>query len=386
MSSLITEDELYRKWISEISKRFKNFQIKASVQVNTEMLLFYWSLGRDIDKLKAESRWGTGFIRTLSEDLHRELPDVRGFSRTNLFYIINFYKLYKELDFVPQAEGNSNQVIVPQVEGQSDHRSLQVQNSKADISPIFSIPWGHHKLIIDRCGKDLSKALFFVSETLKNGWSRALLLNFLDTDLYERSGKAITNFPYTLPSETSELAQEITRDPYNFDFLTLTKPFYEKELKDALMDNITRFLLELGTGFAFVGKEYRIKIGNSEQFIDMLFYNITLHCYVVIEVKITAFEPEHMGQIGTYISAVNGILRKEGDAQTIGLLICKTKDNVLAQYAVNSLSEPVGISEYQLNNLIPDNFKGTIPSVEEIEKELSDFNYDQNSSQFQSKR
>lgn len=376
MSNLIKEDELYRRWISEISKRFKNFQIKASVNVNREMLLFYWALGKDIDRLKAESRWGSGFIRTLSEDLQKELPDVKGFSRTNLFYIINFYKLYKDLDFVPQPEGQINTAIFPRAEGQSDNESIQIQNTKTDISLIFNIPWGHHKLIIDRCGKDLSKALFFVAETLKNGWSRALLLNFLDTDLYERSGKAITNFPYTLPPTTSELAQEITRDPYNFDFLTLTKPCYEKELKDALMDNLTRFLLELGTGFAFVGKEYRIKIGNTEQFIDMLFYNITLHCYVVIEVKITAFEPEHMGQIGTYVSAVNEILRKEGDAQTIGLLICKTKDNVLAQYAVNSLSEPVGISEYQLNNLIPDDFKGTIPSVEEIEQELSDFNFD----------
>ena len=174
--------------------------------------------------------------------------------------------------------------------------------------------------------------------------------------------------------ETSDLAQEITKDPYNFDFLSLTKTYYEKELKDALMNNLIRFLLELGTGFAFVGREYRLVIGETEQFIDMLFYNITLHCYVVVEVKVTAFQPEHMGQIGTYVSAVNGILRKEGDAPTIGLLICKTKDNVLAQYAVNSLSEPVGISEYQLNQLIPDNFKGSLPSIEEIEKELSNLN------------
>ena len=359
MSILLKEDETYRNWINDISSRFRRSQIKASVHVNQEMLLFYWSLGRDVSLLKAESRWGTGFINQLSQDLRNELPDVKGFSRTNLFYIIKFYNLYKDFAIVPQLEGQ-----LP----------TKINNDENDISPIFCIPWGHHKLIIDRCKDNVKKALFFVTETLQHGWSRAVLLNYLDTNLYERTGKAITNFSQTLPTETSDLAQEITKDPYNFDFLSLTKTYYEKELKDALMNNLIRFLLELGTGFAFVGREYRLVIGETEQFIDMLFYNITLHCYVVVEVKVTAFQPEHMGQIGTYVSAVNGILRKEGDAPTIGLLICKTKDNVLAQYAVNSLSEPVGISEYQLNQLIPDNFKGSLPSIEEIEKELSNLN------------
>ena len=197
-----------------------------------------------------------------------------------------------------------------------------------------------------------------------------MLLNFLDTDLYERQGKAVTNFASTLPPEQSELAQEITKDPYNFDFLTLTANYHEKELKDALMDNITKFLLELGKGFAFVGREYRLTVGKTEQFIDLLFYHIKLRSYVVIEVKVTDFEPGDIGQVSTYVAAVDGILRGEGDGQTIGLLICKTKDEVLAKYATAGVSLPIGISEYELSKLLPEEFKGTLPTIEEIESEL----------------
>jgi predicted nuclease of restriction endonuclease-like (RecB) superfamily len=193
-------------------------------------------------------------------------------------------------------------------------------------------------------------------------------MNFLDTNLYERQGKAVSNFTLTLPLPDSDLAQEITKDPYNFDFLTLTTEYKEKELKDALMGNIQKFLLELGKGFAFVSREYRLEVGNTEQFIDMLFYNIRLHCYIVVEVKIRDFDPRDMGQIGTYVSAVNGILKSDADAPTIGILICKSKDNILAKYAVDSTSEPVGISEYQLTALLEKNFKGTLPAIEDIEK------------------
>ena len=371
MSQLLKLDQEYKDWIADVSQRFRKSQIKASIHVNRELLAFYWTLGRDIVEMEAESRYGAKFIRNLSQDLQALLPDVKGFSRTNLFYIIRFYKLYSARAIVPQLEGQSNGAIVPQLGGQLDAANDPSASVGASAA-IFEIPWGHHKLIIDKCGADMEKALFFVQKTLENGWSRAVLLNFLDTDLYARQGKAVTNFQHTLPAPASDLAQEITRDPYHFDFLTLTAGYYEKELKEALMDNIARFLLELGTGFAFVGREYRLVVGETEQFIDMLFYNIRLHCYVVIEVKVTAFEPGFMGQIGTYVSAINGMLRKEGDAPTIGLLICKTKDNVLAQYAVNSSSEPIGISEYELSSLMPENFKGTLPSVEEIENELRD--------------
>lgn len=235
---------------------------------------------------------------------------------------------------------------------------------------ICSIPWGHQRYIMDRCDGDIDKALFFVKKTLDNGWSRAVLLNFLDTDLYERQGKAISNFKQNLPAIQSDLAMEMTKDPYNFDFIAIREKYNERELKDALVDNIQKFLLELGTGFAFVGREYRLQVGETEEFIDMLFYNIKLHCYVVIEVKISKFKPADIGQLVTYVTAVNHILKSDNDAATIGLLICKTKDNILAKYASESSKEPIGISEYQLSNLLPDDFKSALPSIEELESRL----------------
>ena len=306
--------------------------------------------------LKSEYDWGSGFYKKISDDIKRELPSVQSFSPRNIRYMHKFYQLY------------SLETNLPQFMGQSD--SFEITPDVVAQMNIFMIPWGHHRCIIDKCMDDKDKALFYVKKTLENNWSRAVLLNFLDTNLFERQGKAISNFVKTLPSPQSDLAQEMTKDPYNFDFLTITDGYYEKELKDALMDNISKFLLELGTGFAFVGREYRLEVGETEQFIDMLFYNIALHCYVVIEVKTRAFEPGDMGQIGTYVAAVDGILRKEGDAPTVGLLVCKNKDNVLAQYAVNVTKAPVGISEYELSNLVPDDFKGTLPTIEEIEREL----------------
>ena len=382
MSQLINMDSEYKKWVEALSRRFKQSQIKAAVKVNRELLAFYWLLGKDIVEMKAESRWGSKLIDALSADLRAELPMVKGFSATNLRYVKRFYALYVPLfqaqvvtENVFEIEGTFPTFAkLPQVgEKLESAQKISPQvGEKIESSLIFSIPWGHHKLIIDRCGKEenLDKAIFYVRQTVQNNWSRAMLLNFLDTDLYERQGKAITNFKATLPPETSELAQELTKDPYSFDFLTLTTGYREKELKDALMDNITKFLLELGKGFAFVGREYRLMVGKTEQFIDMLFYNITLHAYVVIEVKVAEFEPRDIGQVTTYVAAVDGILRGENDAPTIGLLICKTKDDVLAKYATTGIQLPVGVSEYEIAKLLPENFKSTLPTIEEIENEL----------------
>lgn len=342
MSKLIKVDAEYNQWILNLSERFKQSQIKAAFSVNSEMLQFYWSLGEDLVKLKAESKWGDGVIKSVSQDLQRQLPEVKGFSVTNIGYMKRFYLLYSQIDS-----------IYPQVGGE-----------------LYLIPWGHHKYIIDKFSSEPQKALFYVRKTIQNKWSRAVLLNFIDTDLYEREGKAISNFDKALPMPQSDLAQEMTKDPYNFDFLAITENYREKELKEALIHNITKFLLELGTGFAFVGKEYRLQIGNKEKFIDMLFYNLSLKCYVVIELKINEFDSDNVGQIGTYISAVNHILKRTDDNPTIGLLICKTKDNVLAQYALEATNQPIGISEYELTKLYPVNFKGTLPSIEDIENEL----------------
>ena len=349
MDKLVEVDAQYREWISEVSKRFHQSQIKAAVKVNDEMLRFYWQLGKELHDRKDKFSYGQSFYKTISRDLRRELPDVKSFSETNLRYMQKFAELYSEISNLPQVG--------------EDFRS-------EEIEPLFAIPWGHHKIIIDKCNGNPKKALFFVNQVIQNNWSRAVLLNFLDTDLYERQGKAITNFNLTLPAMQSDLAHEITKDPYKFDFITLTQSYNEKELKDALMDNIQKFLLELGNGFAFVGREYRIEIGSTENFIDMLFYHIRLHCYVVVEVKVTEFESSYAGQLGTYVVAVNHQLKTEKDEPTLGLLVCKSKDDIKAQYALEESSQPLGLSAYELSKLIPENFKGSLPSIDEIESEL----------------
>jgi len=357
MSRLIKIDKEYKQWIYELSERFRISQLQASVKVNVEMLRFYWSLGRDIVELKVESKWGDSIIKSISQDLKNQLPEAKSFSETNIDYMKRFYILYSQTNtFSPQAVGKIGY----------DEKS----NSPQVVGELFSIPWGHHRYIIDKYYRNPQKALFYVRKTIQNNWSRSVLLNFIGTDLYEREGKAITNFDSTLPALQSDLAQEMTKDPYNFDFLAITGNYKEKELKNALVQDITKFLLELGTGFAYVGREYRLQIGQTEKFIDMLFYNLNLRCYVVIEIKVKEFDSDNIGQLGTYITAVNHILKRPEDNPTVGLLVCKTKDNVLAQYALESSIQPIGISEYELSNLYPANFKGTLPSIEDIENEL----------------
>lgn len=342
MKEIAITDKDYKQWVSEVRGRYRQSQIKAAVKVNSEMLQFYWSLGHDIVERQMENTYGSGFFKRLSTDLQRELPDAKGFSPTNIKYIKYFYELY----------------------------SPMLENRPQIADDLFSIPWDHHRRIIDKCKGNPQKALFFVQKTKENNWSRAVLLNFLDTDLYEREGKAITNFKATLPALDSDLAQQMTKDPYCFDFLTLSQQYSEKELKDALMDNIQKFLLELGNGFAFVGKEVRIEVGETEKFIDMLFYNIKLHCYVVLEVKVEKFDFSNVGQLGGYMVAVNHQLKGEGDNPTIGLLVCKYKDSVEAQYALESSTQPIGVSAYQLSKLLPEQFKSSLPSIEELENVL----------------
>ncbi len=349
-------DQDYIQWIKELSSRYRRSQIKAAVKVNQEMLQFYWDLGKDIVEKKAESRWGSGFMKNLSRDLKEVNPDATCFSETNLLYMKNFYLLYQPyLEITPQTGEQITQQLVEQIR-----------------SDIFSIPWGHHVRIIDKFKEQPEKALFFVHETVENGWSRDMLLNFMGTDLYERQGKALTNFARTLPEETSDLARELTKDPYDFAFTGITGKYNERLLKDKLLGNITQFLVELGTGFGYLGKEYRLQVGEREQFVDLLFYNLNLSCYVVIEVKIGKFEFADIGQLGGYVVACNHILRKEGrDNPTIGLLICKEKDRIQAQYALESSSQPLAISEYELEKFYPEKVEGTIPTIEEIEAKLN---------------
>ena len=335
-------DDDYQNWIIELKKRYRQSQLKAAVHVNGELIRFYWSLGRDIVKMRSEVRWGNKFYETLSKDLRNEFNEAKGFSVRNLQHMRQFYELFPKEEITKQV-----------------------------VSQIMYIPWGHMVLLLKKVKGDTKKALFYIQKTIENGWSRSMLEIHLDSNLYERQGKAINNFELTLPKENSDLAKQLTKDPYNFNFISLDNDFSEKELKDALINNIQKFLLELGTGFAYIGREYRLMVGETEQFLDMLFYNTQVHAYVVIEVKTTTFKPEYTGQLGTYVVAVDHILKSEIDSKTIGILVCKDKDNVLASYSMESSSQPLGVSSFELSKLIPDNYKSSLPSVEEIEKELS---------------
>ena len=374
------QDKEYLEWIKDLGTRFRRSQIKAAVKVNEEMLRFYWELGHDIVERDAENHYGSRFFSILSHDLKEATSTTSGLSERNIRYAKDFYLLYsQEVGILQQPAAKSDLVDVTK-----DEEKLQQPAAKSNDtilpqlveqikSEIFSVPWGHHMLLIDKCKNAPQKALFFVHQTMQNGWSRNMLLNFLDTDLYERQGKALTNFSRTLPDETSDLAQELTKDPYDFAFTGITGKYNERLLKDKLLNNITQFLVELGTGFAYVGKEYRLKIGDTENFIDLLFYNLNLSCYVVIEVKIGKFEFADAGQLGGYVVACNHILKKEGrDNPTIGILICKEKDSLVAQYALEASSQPLGISEYELAKLYPEKVEGTIPTIEEIEQNLGD--------------
>lgn len=354
-------DKDYTQWVEDLSARYRQSQIRASVRVNREMLKYYWELGRDIEEMRVEERWGESVIKNLSTDLQHRNPNATGLSRTNIYYAKKFYLLYSPyLEIVPQAVGQLESEKVPQTVGQLEEM-------------LFSIPWGHHRYLMDKFSAEPAKAFFYVKKTIEEGWSREVLLNFMSTDLYEREGKALTNFTRTLPEATSGLAQELTKDPYNFAFTGITQPYNERKLKDALLANVSQFLLELGTGFAYVGKEYRLQIGQKERFIDLLFYNLKLSCYVVIEVKIGEFDFQDLGQLSGYVVACNHLLKKEGrDNPTIGLLICRQKDSLLAQYALEGTNLPLGISEYELSKLYPEKVEGTIPTIEELEYKLGE--------------
>ena len=348
MSNLIKTDKAYKNWISDVSKRFRQSQLKAAIKVNEDMLRFYWSMGRDIVQMNDEAKYGSGFYNTISADLKDIFPDIKSFSPTNLKYMRYFYEMY------PTAE----------------NRQQAVDDSEMQL--IFRIPWGHHTILLNKCKGDQQKALFYVKKTIENNWSRAVLQNQLSSNLYEREGKALTNFAQTLPAIQSDLAQAITKDPYNFDFLTIQETYNEKELKDALLNDVSDFLLELGTGFAYMGREVRLVVGEKEKFLDLLFYNTKAHCYVVVEVKAGDFDSANAGQLGTYVVAVNHQIKTEHDNPTVGLLVCRGLDRVEAQYALESSSQPLGISSYELSKLVPEKFKGSMPTIEEIEAELMD--------------
>lgn len=332
----------YKQWLGELKQKFQQTQLKAATKVNSALLEFYWDLGCDIIEKQKSSTWGDGFLPLLSKDLMLEYPEIKGFSLRNMAFIRQWCLFW-----------NQESVIV-----------------KQPVSQLTQIPWGHNLKIIAKC-KSIKEALYYVQQTQVNGWSRSVLTHQIESDLWQRDGKAINNFESTLPAIQSDLARQTLKDPYVFDFLSLSKDYNERELEQNLVKHITAFLLELGAGFAYVGKQVPLQVGERDFFLDLLFYHIHLHCYVVIELKTTDFEPEHTGKLNFYIKAVDEILRQDGDAATIGILLCKDKDKLVAEYALSDINKPMGVSAYQLTQSLPENLQFQLPSIEDIEQELA---------------
>ena len=350
----VQTDIQYKKWLADLKTKVRSIQIKAALAVNKELLTFYWELGADIVQKQSTTNWGDGFLSQLSLDLTTEFPDIKGFSKRNLELIRQWYRFWV-----------MNDAIAKQLVSQLERHEI----SQQAVGQITQIPWGHNIAIISKC-KNLEEALYYVSNTIAYNWSRSVLVHQIESGLYRREGKSISNFTASLPKPQSDLARQTLKDPYIFDFLTMSKDYDERELGKSLVEHITHFLLELGAGFAYIGRQVPLQVGERDFFIDLLFYHTRLHCYVVIELKTADFEPEHAGKLNFYIKAIDEQLRKEGDQPTIGILLCKNRDKVVAEYALSDIHKPIGVSEYQLTQLLPENLKSSLPSIEEIEAEL----------------
>jgi len=375
MSGTLFDNREYQAWLKDVKDRYTRSQLKAAVRVNSTMLEFYWMLGAEIADKQIKASWGSGVIDQLSRDLKFEFSSAQGFSTTNLRYMKQFFLFYSENatslvanfesnHFRHQAGGESS-IVLPV----SSEMVPALSSQMPEI--LGTIPWRHHVEIVRRA-KSVEEAIFYIEKTVEYGWSREDLIDCLKKDLYRSQGKAVTNFTNALPDPQSNLAGETLKDPYNFDFIALTRGYKEKELEDALAENITQVLLELGQGFAYVGRQVRMQVGDTEVFADLLFYHLRLRCYVVVELKATAFKADYIGQLGLYVSAVNHLMKTEADNPTIGLLICKTKDNVVAEWALESSSQPIGVSAFELTELMPKEFESALPSIKEIESKLKE--------------
>ena len=371
--------EEYKTWIGGIARRFKQSQIKAATAVNVEMLKFYWSLGADIVRLEKDQPWGSKFMQRVSADLKAWMPGAKCFSVRNLQYMRLFVELYGTRGIAQQpvaqlASGEFTQQVVAQISAVGS-RTTELRQFEQDFPNVsrmlFAVPWGHHVHIMDKFKEDQRVALFYVRKTVENGWSRAMLENNIASNLHLRQGNAETNFDLALTDPDSDLAKETLKDPYDFSFIAMDEKYREEELKTELIKNIEQFLQELGKGFSYLGREYKLQIGETQRAVDMLFYNVFERRYYVIEVKVRKFDPADIGQIGTYMVAVNHQLKRPDDQQTVGLIICREKDRVTVQYALESSSLPIGVSDYVLERFIPADFKSQMPTIEEVEGELT---------------
>lgn len=372
-------DEAYVSWIEELKGRYKKAQIKSAVKVNSEQLLFNWQLGRDLVVRRAEEHWGAGVVEQVSLDLKAAFPKAKGFSTTNLWNMKKWYLFYS----TNQANEKLQQ-LVGELQSTDNKKNTKLQQLGTEIQeaeyndilglefPIaFSfVPWGHHIQIITKC-KDINEAIFYIQQTINEGWSRNTLDNCLRADLYHTQGGAISNFSDYLTPAQSKLAQEITKDTYDFGFIELPKQYAEEELEDELEKNITRFLLELGTGFAFIGRQKEIIVAGKTRRIDMLFYNIPLRSYVVCELKAKPFEPEFAGKLNFYVNAVDELLKTDDDNPTIGLLICKDKNQTEVKWAFKGISTPMGVASYDKVRI--KKIREVLPSEEDLSRQIQLF-------------
>jgi len=340
MSGILKQNTEYQNWLDQIKQRIKSAQYRAARSVNSVLMELYWEIGKEIVEKQKFEDWGSGFIEQFASDLRKSFPDIKGFSKRNVYAMRQWYLFYsQQFEFVPQAAAQ--------------------------------IPWGHNRLIIAKI-KNLEEAIFYIHATIENGWGRENLEIQIDKNYFEKKRNTITNFEKTLPSPQSDLAKETIKDPYDFDFLGLEDDALEKEIETELTKHITEFLLELGKGFAYVGRQYHIKVSEKDYYIDLLFYHLELRCYVVIELKAGIFKPEHTGKLNFYLSAIDTLVKKKEDNPTIGILLCKKKDRVEAEFALRDINKPIGISDYLLTKAIPEEIKTKLPTVEQLENELSE--------------
>jgi predicted nuclease of restriction endonuclease-like (RecB) superfamily len=346
----------YAALLEDIKSRIRAAQVKAALSVNRELIELYWSIGRDIVKRQADESWGKAVVQRLAADLQAEFPGVGSVSARNIWHARAFYLAYSQ---APQA---LKQAV-------SDLRS----GKEAAVlpQPVSEIPWGHNILLLQKL-KDPIQRLWYAQQAIANGWSRSMLLHWIESDLYARQGKAVTNFPATLPPPQSDLAGELVKDPYNFDFLTLRTDVAERELEQGLLDHIRRFLLELGAGFAFVGQQVHLEVAGEDYYLDLLFYHLRLRCFIVIDLKAQPFKPEHAGKMNFYLSAVDDLLCHPDDKPSIGLILCKSRNKIIAEYALRDVAKPVGVARYvtRLVESLPAKLKGALPAPKEIEAEL----------------
>lgn len=355
MSTKNILDKGYKRWISEVKSKIRATQIKAAIEVNHVLIQFYWELGKML--LEKQTKWGSKFLETVSGDLKKEFPDMQGFSVTNLKYCRMYYEFFS---IRPQVDDELKDEKSPQVEDELVKKSKELS---------FQVPWGHIKEVISKTD-NLDQAHFYLQKIIENNWSRNVLSLQIKSGLYKREGKSVNNFKTTLPKPLSDLAEQTLKDPYVFDFMTMTEPYQERDIEKQLVTNIKKFLLELGKGFAFVGQQYQITVAENDYFIDLLFYHIKLKCYVVIELKNTRFMPEYAGKLNFYLSAIDSTLKETDDKPTIGMVLCRDKNNVEAEFSLRDMNKPMGVSEFQLTDQLPENLKSSLPTIEELEKNL----------------